>query len=125
MADSTGLMESLKRLTDTLLVIVRTRLELLSNEIEDERLYIEQKLFYGGVALLFFGLTAILLTAFVVVMFWDSYRLLVLAGFIVMYLVAGLLAWSAMRRLARQKTKLFSASLAELVDDCDQLAPRP
>ena len=125
MADSTGLMESLKRLADTLLVIVRTRLELLSNEIEDERLYIEQKLFYGGVALLFFGLTAILLTAFVVVMFWDSYRLLVLAGFTVMYLVAGLLAWSAMRRLARQKTKLFSASLAELVDDCDQLAPRP
>ncbi len=125
MADSTGLMGSLKRLADTLLVIVQTRLELLSNEIEDERLYIEQKLFYGGIALFFFGLTAILLTAFVVVVFWDSYRLLVLAGFTVMYLVAGLLAWSAMRRVARQKTKLFSASLAELVDDCDQLAPRP
>ncbi len=57
MADSTGLMGSLKRLADTLLVIVQTRLELLSNEIEDERLYIEQKLFHGGIALLFFGLT--------------------------------------------------------------------
>jgi uncharacterized membrane protein YqjE len=125
MSESTGLTASLKRMTGTLLAIFQTRLELLSNEMAEERLCIEQQLFYGSIALFFFGLTAILLTAFVVVVFWDSYRLPVLAGFTVMYLVAGLLAWNAMRRAASEKSKLFSASLAELADDRGQLAPLP
>jgi len=125
MSESTGLMESLKRMTGTLLAIFQTRLQLLSNEMEEERLCIEQKLFYGSIALFFFGLTTILLTAFVVVVFWDSYRLPVLASFTVMYFAAGLLAWNALRRAAREKSKLFSASLAELADDRDQLALRP
>jgi len=30
-----------------------------------------------------------------------------------------------LRRVAREKSKLFSASLAVLADDRDQLAPRP
>jgi uncharacterized membrane protein YqjE len=125
MAESTGLMESLKRLADTLLAIFQTRLELLSNEMEEERLRIEQMLLYGSVALLFFGLAIMLLTAFFVVLFWDSYRLLVLGVFAALYFVAGLLAWTALRRVAREKSKLFSASLAELADDRDRLAPRP
>jgi uncharacterized membrane protein YqjE len=125
MAESTGLMESLKRLADTLLAIFQTRLELLSNEMEEERVRIEQMLLYGSVALFFFGLAIMLLTAFIVVLFWDSHRLLVLGVFAALYFVAGLLAWNALRRVAREKSKLFSASLAELADDRDRLAPRP
>jgi uncharacterized membrane protein YqjE len=125
MPESTGLMESLKRLAGTLLVIFQTRLELLSNEMEEERLRIEQMLFYASIALFFFGLAFMLLTVFVVVVFWDSYRLQVLGGFTVLYFVAGLLAWNALRLVSLEKSKLFSASLAELADDRDQLAPRP
>src|SRR3989338_63840 len=125
MAESTGLMESLKRMAGTLLVILQTRLELLSNEMEEERLRIGQMLLYGSVALLFFGLAIVILTAFFVVLFWDSHRLLVLSGFTALYFVAGLLAWSALRRVAREKSKLFSDSLAELADDRNWLAPRP
>ena len=125
MAESTGLMESLKRMAGTLLVILQTRLELLSNEMEEERLRIGQMLLYGSVALLFFGLSIVIMTAFFVVLFWDSHRLLVLGGFTALYFVAGLLAWSALRRVAREKSKLFSDSLAELADDRNWLAPRP
>ncbi|MHB1236732.1 MAG: phage holin family protein [Gallionella sp.] len=125
MPESGGLMESLKRMACTLLAIIQTRLELLSNEIEEERLRIGQMLLYGSVALFFFGLATILLTAFVVAVFWDSYRLLVLAGFTGIYFVAGLLAWYALRRVANEKSKLFSASMAELANDRDQLDPRP
>jgi uncharacterized membrane protein YqjE len=125
MSESTGLMESLKRLAGTMLAIFQTRLELLSNEMEEERLRIEQMLLYGSVALFFFGLAVMLLTAFFVVLFWDSHRLLVLGGFAALFFVAGLLAWNALRRVAREKSKLFSASLAELADDRVQLAPRP
>ena len=125
MAESTGLMESLKRMAGTLLVILQTRIELLSNEMEEERLRVGQVLLYGSVALLFFGLAIMLLTVFVLVLFWDSHRLLVLGGFAALYFVAGLLAWNALRRVARERSKLFSTSLAELADDRDWLAPRP
>jgi uncharacterized membrane protein YqjE len=123
MAESTGLMESLERLAGTLLAIFQTRLELLSNEMEEERVRIEQMLLYGSVALFFFGLAIMLLTAFIVVLFWDSHRLLVLGGFTALFFVAGLLVLNELRRVAREKSKLFSASLAELADDRDRLAP--
>lgn len=125
MAESTGLMESLKQMAGTLLVILQTRLELLSNEMEEERLRIGQMLLYGSVALLFFGLTIMLLTVFILVLFWDSHRLLVLGGLAALFLAAVLLACNALRRVARERSKLFSTSLAELADDRDWLAPRP
>jgi len=124
MSESTGLMESLKRLACTSLAILQTRLELLSNEIEAESLRVAQMLLYFIVALFFFGLAIMILTAFFVVLFWDSQPLLVLGGFTALYFVAGLLAWNALHRLAREKSKLFSDSLAELADDRDRLAPR-
>jgi len=121
MSQSTGLLESLKRLTGTLLSIIQTRLELLSNELEEERLRVRQMLFYGSLALFFFGLSVMLLTVFVVVLFWDSYRLQVLGGLTAIFFIAGTLVWIELRRLSRERTKLFSTSLAELDDDRDRL----
>lgn len=124
MSESGGLKESLKRVAGSLLAIVHTRLEMLSGEMEEERLRVVQMLLYGSIVFFLFGVAAVLLTAMVVVVFWDSYRLPILAGFAGMYLIAGMVALSILRRLAREKSKLFSASLAELDEDLDQLAPR-
>ena len=109
----------------TLLAIFQTRLELLSVEVEEERLNIKQMLLYASIALFFFALATIMLTAFVVVVFWDGYRLQVLAGFIGLYFVAGAMAWNALQRVANRKSQLFSASLAAMADDRDQLSPPP
>lgn len=125
MAESSGLMESVKRMAGTLLAICHTRLELLSSEMEEEYLRIGQMLVYGSVALFCFGLAIMLLTVFVVVLFWDSYRLPVLGGLAALFFVAGLLLCSALRRMAREKSKLFSVSLAELDSDRDQLTSQP
>jgi uncharacterized membrane protein YqjE len=125
MTESGGLMESLKRLAGTSLAIFQTRLELLSNEVEEERLRIEQMLLYGSIALFFFGLAIMLVTAFIVVLFWDSQRLLVLGCLAVLYFVAGLLVWNALLRVAREKSRLFSASLAELASDRIRITHRP
>lgn len=122
MPESTGLIESSKRVAGTLLAILQTRLELLSNEIEEERLRVGQMLFYASITLFFFGLSIMLLTALVVVVFWDNHRLLVLGIFAALYFVAGLLLLNALRRAAEQKPVLFSASLAELTDDRNRLA---
>jgi len=118
-------MVSVKRLAGTLLAIIQTRLELLSNELEEERLRVAQMLFYGSVTLFLFGMATMLMTVFVVVLFWDSYRLQVLGGLTVLFLVAGLLVLNALRRAAGERSKLFSASLSELADDIDRLTPRP
>lgn len=118
-------MESLKRMAGTLFGILQTRLELLSSEIEEELLNIEQMLLYGSIVLLSVGLAIMLLTIFIVVLLWDNYRLPVLAGFIVMYFAAGLFAWMALRRMIGKKSKLFSASIAALAVDRERLEPRP
>jgi len=107
----------------TVLAILQTRLELLANELDEERLRFEQTLLYAGIALLFFGLSIMLLTVFVVVLFWDSHRLPVLSALAGFFFVAGLLMWGALRRTAKKRHQLFSASLAELSDDREQLAP--
>jgi len=125
MSQSSGLLDSLKRLAGTLLAIVQTRLELLATEFEEERLRVRQMLFYGSVALFLFGMATMLLTVLIVVVFWDSYRLQVLGGLTALFFVAGMLVLNALRRMARERPKLFASSLVELSDDIDRLTPRP
>ncbi|MDD5611873.1 MAG: phage holin family protein, partial [Gallionella sp.] len=75
-----GLMGSVRRLLSTLLDIASTRLELLANEIYEERLHLEQMLLYLLSAFFCIGMSIMLLTVFIVVLFWDDYRLGVLGG---------------------------------------------
>jgi uncharacterized membrane protein YqjE len=125
MSQSAGLMASVKRLAGTLLAIIQTRLELLSNELEEERLRVRKMLLYGSVALFMFAMATMLMTVFVVVLFWDSYRLQVLAGLTLLFFFAGLWVLNALRRAAGERSKLFSNSLSELSDDIDRLTPLP
>ena len=121
MEQSAGLMDSLKRLLVTLSDIVSTRLKLLSNELQEERLYWMRMLLLGVVALFCMGVAVLLLTAFIVVLFWDDHRLAVLAGLSGLFFVLGALLVVMTRRISRDKSRLFSASLAELSKDRDQL----
>ena len=118
---SAGLMGSVKRLLGTLSAIVATRLELLSNELQEERLYLTRMLLLSVVALFCFGLAVLLLTVFIVVLFWDDHRLAVLGALSVSFFALGALLVMLLRGKARAKTKLFSASLAELAKDREQL----
>ena len=125
MSQSAGLMGSVKRLAGTVLAIIQTRLELLSNELEEERLRVRQMVLYGSVVMFLFAMATMLMTMFVVVLFWDSYRLQVLGGLTVLFLFAGLLVLNALRRAAAERSKLFSTSLSELSDDIDRLTHSP
>jgi uncharacterized membrane protein YqjE len=116
-----GLMGSVKRLTATLTSIVSTRLELLANELQEERLRLTQMLLFALFALFCFGMGLLLLTVFIVVLFWDDHRLAVLGALGVVFFVMGSFAVVSLRGRAREKSKLFSASLAELGKDREQL----
>lgn len=123
MTASIRLAESLKRVAGTMLSIARTRLGLLANELEEERLCFEQTLLYSGIALLLFGLSIMLLNVFVAVVIWGSQRLLVMGSLAALFFIAGLLVWNASRNSICNNFRLFSASLTELSSDRDQLAP--
>ena len=116
-----GLMESLKRLLSTLTSIVSTRLELLANELQEERLRLTQMLLYSLFAIFCLGMSLVLFTAFIVVLFWDDHRLAVLGGLGILFFVLSMLIAIVLRIKVLYKSKLFSASIGELAKDREQL----
>ena len=121
---SSGLMGSVKRLASTLICIVSTRLELLANELQEERLHLSRMLLFSLSALFFFGIGILLLTVFTVVLFWDDHRLVVLGGLSLLFFMLAALMAILVRNMAKTKSKLFSVSIAELAKDSEQLEPR-
>jgi uncharacterized membrane protein YqjE len=119
---SPGLLGSLRNLALTLVAMAQTRLELLSTEVKEEQLRLLQLLLGAFLAVFFFASGIIMLTLFVVVLFWDAHRVLVTILFAVLYLGVGAIFGLVVRRKAREKSKLFSASIAELAKDRQQLA---
>jgi len=118
---NTGLIGSLRRLLSTLLDIASTRLELLANELQEERLYLTQMFLVGLFALFCFGMGILLLTVFIAVLFWDDHRLVVLGALSAIFFASALWMTILLRIRAQQKSRLFSATLAELARDRGQL----
>ena len=108
---------SLRQLLATVVETAQVRLALLSNEIEQEKLRLFDALLWAGLALLLLGLGAVLLCAFIVVLFWDSHRLLALGALSALFLGAGLWLMQAARQRLQTPGGLFSASAQELGRD--------
>lgn len=113
----TGLLASLRQLLGTVVATVEVRLALLSNEMEQEKLRLVDGLLWAGLALLLMALGALLLAAFIVVLFWDSYRLQALGGLALLLLFAGAWLLQRAREGLHQPGGLFSASVKELGRD--------
>ena len=117
-----GLLTSLKQLVATLVAVVQTRLELLANEVQAEKLRLTQLLLLCISALFFLACAVLLLTVLVVVALWDTHRLLAIGGFAALYLGMGVGFALAARARASAGTQLFVASLAEFEKDRDRLS---
>jgi uncharacterized membrane protein YqjE len=121
-AASGGLFDSLRTLSVSLVSIVHTRLELLSNDIAEEREHLITLLVLVQLALFFMGVGVVLLALLVVVAFWESHRFLALGGVTGLFLLASIgTAWLALRK-TRTRPRLFAASLAELSKDRQHLS---
>ncbi|WP_173065915.1 phage holin family protein [Sulfurimicrobium lacus] len=123
-ASHAGLFESIKGFGATGVAMVRTRLELLSTELAEEKERLLTQLVLGLAALFFIGLGIIFAALFLTVVLWDSHRLLALGMFTVLFLGLGIAALVAAAKFARTQPKLFAASLAELSKDQDHLSSR-
>ena len=120
-AGGRGLFDSLKGLAASLVAIVHTRLDLLSTDLEEERERLVSVLVMLFVALFCFGIGVVLLAILVAAVFWDSHRLLTLAGLTAIFLAGGAAAFGCVWHKLRTKPRLFAASLAELSKDRQHL----
>jgi len=121
---SKGLLESLATLAATLVAIAHTRLDLLSADLEEDRERLLSILVLTLVALFCLGVGVVLATILLVVVFWDTHRILALSGLAGFFLAVGVAAWMFAMHKARTKPRLFAASLSELLKDRQQLASR-
>ena len=120
MADA-GLLHSVGRLANTLLAIGQNRLELLSLDLEDDRAHMWAILLLTVLALFCLAVGTLLVTVVLVLHFWDEHRVLVLAVLAMTYIACGIGAWCVALHRTRTKPRLFTASLAELHKDREQV----
>lgn len=121
MAQPNGLFTSISTLLGTLLGIAQTRLELLANELEEQRMHFVTLVFYGMLMLFFLGVGLILLTLLIISFYWESYRIIALCIVSASYLSIVLALAIRIAIQVRRKPKLFAVSLSELRKDCDAL----
>lgn len=121
-AGAGGLAASLRRLVSSALELAQLRLELLGTELEQQKLHIASALFWGGLAVVLFLLSLVLLVALVLMLFWDGYRLQAASGLLLAFVVAGALAWRRARARLQTLPGAFALSVEELRRDRDALA---
>lgn len=123
-----GILESLKAFTATLLAIAHTRGELLSTELQELQQRLLLQLAALLLALFLLGVGLIMAVLLIVVVFWDSHRVLALGLLTTLFLVGSGALLLSMRHMARRAPRPFAATLAELAKDRAELtgvASRP
>jgi len=112
-----GFFVSLRRLGSAFLATLHSRAELLARELEREKVRVTRLVLLGVAALFFIALGAITATIFVIVLFWDSQRLVVIGFLTLLYLGLGAGILSYAKKEAERSKRPFSATLEELKKD--------
>ena len=118
---SPGYVQSFKAALATLCAALHTRTELFVVELEEERERLKQTLVLT--LLVVFGLSFgfILLTIFLVALFWDRGWIGAIGGLSFLYLGVGAIAALKLRNAILKRPGLFPTTLAELGKDRDRL----
>jgi uncharacterized membrane protein YqjE len=116
-----GLLDSIKTLTSTLVAIAYNRLHLLSADIEVARERLISVVITMMVSLFFLCFGVLLLSIFVVVIFWDTHRIIALGAVTGLFLGVGALLMIRTISAVKKMPATFEASLAELAKDHAQL----
>jgi uncharacterized membrane protein YqjE len=112
-----GLLDSLRDLARTFLALLQNRLEIFASEIDEQRALLARIALLAAVAAFCLGLAVILGVLFVVVLFWDTNRLLAIGSLAGALGAAGVVALLMLRAAVRQRPRLLAATLAELRKD--------
>jgi len=116
-----GLLDSAARLARTALGLVRTRLEILATEIEEERIRITQLALLVAAIVFCLQVALVLLVVLVVVLLWDSHRVVTLGVLGAFFLLAAIAGAARLRFLVRSRPRIFASTIAELSKDAERL----
>ena len=105
----------------TLLSFVLTRTRLAATELEEQALRLIEIMVWLAVALFFIGISIVFAALLVVLLFWDSNRLLAAGLLAALFVSIGTGASLVARRLLRERPKLLATTLAELERDRNTL----
>jgi uncharacterized membrane protein YqjE len=110
-----------RELARTLLSFVLTRARLAATEVEEQALRAAEILIWLAVALFFLGIAIVFAAVLVVLLFWDSNRLLAAGLLAALFVSVGAGAALFARQRLRERPKLLAATLAELERDREML----
>lgn len=115
-----GMFTALKNIAAKILESGKTRLELLGNEIELEKMRAIRLMLFGQGMVFCFGVAALLLIALLTIVFWDN-RLLFLGVMSFLFVFVGCIFLARFKRATQKPEHVFATSLAELQEDIRQL----
>lgn len=116
-----NLLSSIKNLVATGASIAKTRLELLSVDVQIARSQFLRSfvMIVSALFFLFFGL--LMLALLIVIYNWESDRLIALSLLAGAFLSIGMILAALVIQSLRTMPKLFEASIAELAKDAEEL----
>ena len=116
-----NLLSSIKNLVATGASIAKTRLELLSVDVQIARIQFLQSfvMIVSALFFLFFGL--LMLALLIVIYNWESDRLMALSLLAGAFLSIGMILAALVIQSLRTMPKLFEASIAEFAKDAEEL----
>lgn len=115
-----GLTASLKSMAATVLAMAQTRLELLGNEVEVEKLRLLRMLLLAQ-TLMFTALVSVLLcVGFLTLWLWE-FRLGILAICIAVFSALAWWAYRSLMQVVQRPESTFASSLTELQEDLRRL----
>ena len=119
-AGGSGLFAAPKKTAVTLVGMLQTRLELVSNEIQIEKLRLLRQLALFLAVIFFGGLGLLLAVVLTTLIFWEQ-RVGLLAVFTALFLGLAGFFYAAMRRSTVLSEAVLTTSLSELQKDLAQL----
>ncbi|MGE5640027.1 MAG: phage holin family protein [Clostridia bacterium] len=115
------MLESLRSVAQTAVAALHTRLELAAVEMEEQGARAAQILVYAALAGFCLALAIILGAILLVVLFWDSGRVAILASLTGLFGAGAVALGLAARKVLRERPRALAATLAELKNDIEAL----
>lgn len=112
-----GMMDSIRTGLSTAAKLVRTRLDIISLELEEQREWLQSLLLLAVTGLFCVCMGMVMLTLFVVALFWESHPVAVLGGFSGLYLGVGIWAVIAFRSKMQARPRFLETTSDELAKD--------
>ncbi|MCI0364272.1 MAG: phage holin family protein [Phycisphaerales bacterium] len=123
-APAGGLFRSLSNLLATLIGIAQTRFELLTTELQEEIQHAAGLLVWGFIALLSAGVGLVFVGITVIVVYWDTNRVLAAIWVTAAFLALAAIAITVLVVRIRRKPRLLDATRTELAKDRAELESR-